>query len=72
MQHLTSFMQLLYDYIFTLIGIDFSNYSGSLPEQFVDLYQYVEQFFQALIIFFFVYMVYNFLFFVFSLGAIRK
>ena len=72
MQYLTQFMQQLYDYVFTLIGIDFSNYSGSLPIEFVNLYQYVEQFFQVLVIFYFVYLVYNFLFFLFSLGGIRK
>lgn len=72
MQYLTQFMQQLYDYIFTLIGIDFTNYSGSLPSEFVNLYQYVEQFFQVLVIFYFVYMVFNFLFFVFSLGWVRK
>ena len=69
---MTQFIQLLYEYLFAMIGIDFTNYSGSLPQQFVNLYQYVDKFFHLVVIFFFVYMIYNFLIFLFSLGGIRK
>lgn len=70
MQYLTQFMQLLYDYIFTLIGIDFTG--SSLPQQVIDMYAYVEQFFQIVVIFFFLYLVYNTLYFIFSLGSVRR
>lgn len=70
MQYLTQFMQLLYDYIFTLIGIDFTGLS--LPQQVIDMYAYVEQFFQIVVIFFFLYLVYNTLYFIFSLGSVRR
>lgn len=72
MTALTEFMQVLYNYIFALIGLDFSNYNGSLPIDFVNLYQYVTKFFEVMVIFFFAYLVYNFLFYIFSLGGIRK
>lgn len=72
MTALTEFCNLLYEYIFALIGIDFSNYDGALPSEFVNLYQYVTQFFEILVIFFFAYLVYNFLFFIFSLGGIKR
>lgn len=70
MQYLTQFMQLLYDYIFTLIGIDFTGLS--LPQQVIDMYAYVEQFFQIVVIFFFLYLIYNTLYFIFSLGSVRR
>jgi hypothetical protein len=71
-EFLTAFCQTLYTYLFSLIGIDFSNYAGELPEQFVNMYAYVDKFFQILVIFLFLYLIFNFLFFLFSLGGIRR
>lgn len=72
MNYLTQFMQLLYNYIFTLFGLNFENYSGAIPAEVISMYAYVINFFQIMCVFFFLYLVYNFLYFLFSLGAIRK
>lgn len=72
MQHLTNFLTLMYNYIFSLIGLDFSNYSGELPQQLIDMYAYVEKFFELICIFFLVYLIYNFIYFVISVGGVRK
>lgn len=72
MTFLTDFINAIHTYLYSLIGIDFTSYTGVLPQQFIDLYSYVGQFFKLVVIFYFVYFVFNFLYFLFSLGGIRK
>ena len=72
MTYLTDLCNSIFNYLYALIGIDFTGYSGNLPSQFIEMYSYVEQFFKLVIIFYFIYFVYNTLIFLFSLGGIRK
>ena len=72
MQSLVLFMETLYSYLFTLIGLDFTNYSGNLPVQLLSMYEYVIKFYQLVIVFFFLYLTYNTIYFLISLGSIRK
>ena len=72
MQHLITFLESFYNYIYTLIGIDFTGYSGELPNGLIEMYSYVEKFYQLVIIFFFVYLIYNFIYFVITIGGVRR
>lgn len=72
MVYLENFLQSVYTYIWSLLGIDFTNYTGSLPSQLIDMYTYVDKFFKIVCVFFLVYVVYNFVVFLISLGGIRK
>lgn len=69
---LLDFLNALYTYIWSLIGIDFTGYSGNLPIQLLEMYVYVEKFFQIMCIFYLLYLIYNFIVFLVSLGGIRK
>lgn len=72
MTYLVSFLESMYSYIWTLLGIDFTNYVGALPVQLIEMYSYVEILFKYMCVFFLVYVIYNFVIFLISLGGIRK
>ena len=72
MTGLTNFLNGLFNYLSSLLLIDFTDYSGNLPTQVIEMYSYVSKFFQIVVIFFFLYMVYNFIIFLISLGGVRK
>lgn len=72
MSGLVNFLNGLFTYIKSLLFIDFTNYSGELPTEFITMYGYIETFFQIVCIFFFLYLVYNFIIFLVSLGSVRK
>lgn len=61
-----------YDYITQVLLIDFTNYSGNLPNEFLTLYSYVPIFFKIVVIFFMCYLIFNFIIFLISLGGVRK
>lgn len=72
MTYLVSFLESMYTYIWTLLGIEFTNYAGALPVQLIEMYAYVEILFKYICVFFLVYVIYNFVVFLISLGGIRK
>ena len=72
MSHLVEFMESLFTYFKNLLFIDFSNYSGNLPPQVIEMYSYIESFFKFAVVVIFLYMVFNFIIFVVSLGGVRK
>lgn len=72
MNYLVDIINSLYQYIFNLIGIDFTNYTGNLPTEFITMYGYVLDIFKLISIFFYVYLIYNFIIFLVSLGGVRK
>lgn len=72
MSHLLDFLNAMYTYIFGLIGIDFTGYAGSLPVELIDMYAYVDRFFQILCVFYLLYLIFNFVVFLISFGGVRK
>lgn len=72
MNYLVDFLNSLYQYIFNLIGIDFTNYTGNLPTEFISMYSYVLDVFKIISIFFYIYLIYNFIIFLVSFGGVRK
>ena len=44
MAGLTNFLNGLFNYLSSLLLIDFNNYSGNLPTQVIDMYGYVSKF----------------------------
>jgi len=72
MSYLYDFIVSLFTYFKSLLLIDFTGYSGQLPLQVVEMFGYVESFFKFLAVVFFVYLVYNFLIFVISLGGVKN
>ncbi len=65
------FLTIFYNYITTLLFIDFSNYTGNLPTEFLEMYGYFASFFKLLVIFYFLYLCFNFVLFLVSLGGVR-
>lgn len=61
-----------YDFIKSILFIDFTDYNGSLPTELLSLYSYIDTFFMLLIIGCFIWFVYSCLFFITSLGGVRK
>ena len=72
MSGLLDFLNGLFNYIKSLLFIDFTGYTGQLPTEFISMYGYVENFFKIVCIFFFLYLVYNFVIFLISFGSVRK
>lgn len=72
MSHLLDFLNAMYTYLFGLFGIDFTGYTGNLPSELIQMYTYVDKFFQILCIFYLLYLIFNFVVFLISLGGVRK
>ena len=72
MQYITDMLNIMFNYIKSLLFIDFTNYSGSLPNELLDMYSYVEPAFKIVSIVFIFYLLLNFVIFVISLGGVRK
>ena len=64
-------LNVLYTYLSSLLLIDFSNYTGPLPEEVLFIYSYFSNFFKLTIIFYFLYLCFNFVIFIISLGGVR-
>lgn len=71
MQGLLDFLNHFYNYVFAVIGIDFSSYTGVLPTEFITMYGYVLEFFKYFSIFALVYFMYKVLITLISLGGVR-
>lgn len=66
------FLNILFNYISSLLLVDFSGYTGSLPTEFVSMYGYFTSFLKLVVIFYFLYLVFNFVIFLVSLGGVRN
>lgn len=66
------FLNIFFEYISSLLLIDFTSYTGSLPTELVSMYGYFTDFFKLVIIFYFLYLVFNSIIFIISLGGVRR
>ena len=71
MEGLVSFIDNLWNLLFSIIGIDFSSYTGSLPSELIQMYGYFEIGLKYIVCFMFLYLCFNFIVFLVSLGDVR-
>lgn len=71
MQYLQDIILAFYNFLKSIFIVDFSGYSGSIPQNVINMYGYIDIFFKYLCVFYFVYIAINFLIFVFSAGGVR-
>ncbi len=66
------FLNVFFNYISSLLLIDFTGYTGSLPTELVTMYGSFTNCFQLVVIFYFLYLCFNSIIFLISLGGVRR